>query len=35
LPYAGSFLAFFALIWGLGAIGLATYRRTRSNLVVA
>jgi hypothetical protein len=35
LPYAGSFIAFFALIWGLGAIGLATYRRTRSNLVVA
>jgi len=35
LPYAGGFIGFFALIWGLGAIGLAMYRRTRSNLAVA
>jgi len=35
LPYAGPFIAAIALLWGLGAIGLAMYRRTRSTLAVA
>jgi hypothetical protein len=35
LPYAGPLVAAVALIWGLGAIGLSMYRRTRSSLAVA
>jgi len=35
LPYAGPLIASVAMLWGLGAIGLAMYRRTRSNLAVA
>ena len=35
LPYAGPLIASIAMLWGLGAIGLAMYRRTRSNLAVA
>jgi hypothetical protein len=34
LPYAGPLIASIAMLWGLGAIGLAMYRRTRSNLAV-
>jgi hypothetical protein len=35
LPYAGPLVAAIALVWGLGAIGLSMYRRTRSSLAVA
>ncbi|MGA8104376.1 MAG: hypothetical protein WB869_19610, partial [Candidatus Acidiferrales bacterium] len=35
LPYVGPLVAAIALVWGLGAIGLSMYRRTRSSLAVA
>jgi hypothetical protein len=35
VPYAGELVASVAMLWGMGAIGLSIYRRTRSTLAVA